>query len=123
MSGFRGRILRVNLTERKITVETSPKEWYRKYLGGKGLGYRYLLQDLSPGADPLGPDNELIFMTGPFAGTIVPTSSRLAVVTKSPATGTILISLVGGGVAAEIKYAGYDGIIVTGKASKPWSYM
>lgn len=119
MSGFRGRVLRVDLTERTFSVELPPKEWYLKYLGGKGLGYRYLLQDLSPGTDPLGPDNEIIFMTGPFAGTVVPTSSRLAVVTKSPATGTILISLVGGGVAAEIKYAGYDGIIVKGKASKP----
>ena len=119
MNGFTGKVLRVDLTQRKMTVEMPPEEWYIKYLGGKGMGYRYLLQDLDPHTDPLGPDNEIIFMSGPFAGTIIPTSSRMAVMTKSPATGTILVSLVGGGVAAELKYAGYDGIIVSGKASSP----
>ncbi|KJR48066.1 Tungsten-containing aldehyde:ferredoxin oxidoreductase [Desulfosporosinus sp. I2] len=119
MNGFTGKVLRVDLTLRKVTVEIPPEEWYIKYLGGKGMGYRYLLEDLAPHTDPLGPDNEIIFMAGPFAGTIIPTSSRMAVMTKSPATGTILVSLVGGGVAAELKYAGYDGIIVMGKASNP----
>jgi aldehyde:ferredoxin oxidoreductase len=78
-----------------------------------------MLQDVPAGVDALGPENEIIFMTGPFAGTIVPTSSRMAVVTKSPLTGTILMSLVGGSVAAELKYAGYDGVIISGKASAP----
>jgi aldehyde:ferredoxin oxidoreductase len=119
MNGYTGRVLRVDLTARKTTVENPPTEWYAKYLGGKGLGYRYLLEDLAANVDPLGADNEIIFMTGPFAGTIVPTSSRMAVLTKSPLTGTILVSLVGGSVAAELKYAGYDGVIVTGKASAP----
>lgn len=119
MKGYTGKILRVNLTDRKITVEAIPEEWYKKYIGGKGLGYRYLLEDLAAHVDPLAPENEIIFMTGPFAGTIVPTSSRMAVVTKSPGTGTILISLVGGSVAAELKYAGYDGLIVSGKAAMP----
>lgn len=119
MKGFTGKILRVDLTHRRVTVEMPPEEWYIKYLGGKGLGYRYLLQDLAPNTDPLGPDNEIIFMSGPFAGTLIPTSSRTAVVTKSPATGTILISLVGGSVASELKYAGYDGIIIKGRASSP----
>lgn len=119
MNGFTGKVLRVDLTQRKVSVEMPSEEWYAKYLGGKGLGYRYLLQDLAPHTDPLGSNNEIIFMSGPFAGTIIPTSSRMAVLTKSPATGTILVSLVGGGVAAELKYAGYDGIIVSGKASSP----
>ncbi len=119
MNGFTGKILRADLTNRKVTVEKPSKEWYKKYLGGKGMGYRYLLQDLSPNTDPLGTENEIVFMTGPFAGTIIPTSSRMAVLTKSPLTGTILVSLVGGGIAAELKYAGYDGIIVSGKAASP----
>ena len=77
MTGYTGKILRVNLTDRSVKVENPPQEWYAKYLGGKGLGYRYLLQDIPADVDPLGPDNEIIFMTGPFAGTIVPTSSRM----------------------------------------------
>ncbi|KLU62729.1 putative oxidoreductase YdhV [Peptococcaceae bacterium CEB3] len=119
MKGYSGKILRVDLGTREMRIEEPPRLWYEKYLGGKGLGYRYLLQDVDAKVDPLGPDNEIIFMSGPFAGTIVPTSSRLAVLTKSPATGTILVSLVGGGVAAELKYAGYDGIIICGRAASP----
>jgi len=119
VTGYCGKVLRVDLSTRKIVTEDLPEEWYTRYIGGKGLGYRYLLQDLPAGVDALGPENELIIMTGPFAGTIVPTSSRLAVVTKSPLTGGILMSLVGGSVAAELKYAGYDGVIISGRAAGP----
>lgn len=69
--------------------------------------------------DPLSPENEMVFMAGPFAGTLVPTSSRLAVLTKSPATGGVIATLVGGGVAAELKYAGYDGLIARGQSPVP----
>ena len=119
MTGYCGKVLRVDLSTRRIVTEDLPEEWYTRYIGGKGLGYRYLLQDLPAGVNALGPENELIIMTGPFAGTIVPTSSRLAVVTKSPLTGVILMSLVGGSIAAELKYAGYDGVIISGRAAGP----
>ena len=94
-------------------------EWARLYLGGKGLLFRYLFDEVSPGLDPTSPDNPLLFVTGPFAGTNVSTSSRLVVGCKSPATGTILDSYVGGSFAPEMKFAGYDIIILTGKASRP----
>ena len=89
------------------------------YIGGKGLGLRYLVDVISPDVDPLSPDNALIFMTGPLSGTAAPGSSRVCIVTKSPATGTFLDSHMGGFFGAEIKYAGYDGIVITGRAPKP----
>jgi aldehyde:ferredoxin oxidoreductase len=119
MTGYCGKVLRVDLSTRKIVTEDLSEEWCTRYIGAKGIGYRYMLQDVPAGTDPLGPENEIIFMTGPFAGTIVPTSSRMAVVTKSPLTGAILMSLVGGSVGPEFKYAGYDGVIISGRASAP----
>ncbi len=94
-------------------------EWARLYIGGKGLLFRYLLDEVAPGLDPWSPANPLVFMTGPFAGTAVSTCSRLVVGCKSPATGTILDSYVGGSFAPELKFAGYDVLIVTGRAPEP----
>jgi aldehyde:ferredoxin oxidoreductase len=88
-------------------------------VGGKGLLLRYLFEELQPGIDALAPGNPLILATGPFAGTAAATCSRLAVGCKSPATGTLLDSYVGGSFAPELKFAGYDAVIVTGKAPHP----
>lgn len=119
MNLYSGKILRVNLTNKKAEFEDLNQDWADQYIGGKGLGFRYLMEEIEPKIDPLSENNELLFFTGPFAGTIVPTSSRLAVISKSPATGAILDSYVGGSIAAEIKYAGVDGIIIEGKSKSP----
>lgn len=119
MSLYMGKILRVDLTLEKVWTEDLNDQWAKKYIGGKGLGLRYLFDVSGPEVNPLSPENALIFMTGPLAGTAAPGSSRVCITTKSPATGTFLDSHMGGTIGAEIKYAGYDGIIITGKASAP----
>jgi aldehyde:ferredoxin oxidoreductase len=116
---YTGRVLRLDLLALTATVEALPQDWARLYVGGKGLLLRYLFDELPAGTDPLSPDNPLILATGPFAGTTVPTCSRLAVGCKSPATGTLLDSYVGGSFAPELKFAGYDVVVVTGKAPHP----
>ena len=118
-SSYAGRILRVDLNTGEINSEPLRTDWARDFVGGKGLAYRYLFEELAPRTDPLSPENVLLIFSGPLAGTIVATTSRTVVVTKSPATGTILDTYVGGAFASELKYAGYDGIIVTGKAISP----
>lgn len=117
--GYTGKILEVNLTTRATKIYSPKEEYLTKFLGGKGLGARILLDELEPDADPLGPENPLIFATGPLTGTRAPTSGRFCVVTKSPATGLFLDSQIGGYFGAEMKFAGYDIIIVTGKSEKP----
>lgn len=119
MYGYTGQILRVNLSTNKVTVEELNMEWARAYLGGKGLGFRYLFEAIPPKIDPLSADNPLIFMTSPLTGTIISSTGKITVITKSPATNTILDSSMGGMIAAELKYAGYDALIVEGKAPKP----
>ncbi len=117
--GYTGKILRVDLTTGKIATEPINREWAKHHIGGKGLGARYLFEELKPGVDPLSPDNVLMIWTGPLVGTMVPLTSRYAVITKSPLTGTFLDSYAGGYFGPELKYAGFDAIIIKGKASKP----
>ena len=119
MDFYTGCVLRLDLAAQAATVEPLREDWARLYVGGKGLLLRYLFDELAPGTDALGPDNPLILATGPFAGTTVATCSRLAVGCKSPATGTLLDSYVGGSFAPELKFAGYDAVVVTGKAPHP----
>lgn len=116
---YTNKVLRVDLTTGKATTEPLNMEWARDYLGGKGLSIKYLYEELKPGIDPLAAENKLILMTGPLTGTIVPNSGKLAIASKSPATGTILDCSIGGHVAAELKYAGYDAVIIEGKAKEP----
>ncbi len=117
--GYTGKVLRVDLTNEKISTEPLNKEWAKQYIGGKGLGAKYLFEELKPGTDPLSPENILSVWTGPLVGTLVPLTSRYVIVTKSPLTGTFLDSYAGGFFGPEIKYSGFDGMIITGKASKP----
>jgi aldehyde:ferredoxin oxidoreductase len=117
--GYTGKVLRVDLTSEKIATEPLNREWAKRFIGGKGLGARYLFEELKPGVDPLSPDNVLMIWTGPLVGTMVPLTSRYAVVTKSPQTGTFLDSYAGGYFGPELKYSGFDGVIIKGKANKP----
>lgn len=89
--GYQGKILRVDLTNEKITTEPLNKEWAKQFIGGKGLGARYLFEELKPGTDPLSPDNILSIWTGPLVGTLTPLTGRYVLVTKSPLTGTFQI--------------------------------
>lgn len=116
--GYSGKFLMVDLTYRSVKVVPVPDWLKQEFVGGKGFGAK-LLYDLNPaGVDPLSPENRLMFMTGPLTATSAP-SMRACVVTKSPLTGTYLDSFFGGHFGPEIKYAGYDGIIITGRAAAP----
>jgi aldehyde:ferredoxin oxidoreductase len=119
MSGYIGKMLRVNLSARTVKVEPLDLPTARKFIGGRGLGTRIFMDEVSPTVDALSPENKLIFITGPLTGTSTPTGGRYMVVTKSPLTGTIASSNSGGYWGPELKFAGYDGIIFEGKASSP----
>lgn len=113
------KVLRVNLTEGSCSVEPLNMEWAAKYLGQRGLASKYLIEEIDPKCDALGPDNKLIMTTGPLTGTMASTGGRYSVVTKSPLTGCIACSNSGGYIGAEIKSAGWDMIIFEGKSPKP----
>lgn len=117
--GFMGQILRVNLSTGKIAAEPINLEKARKYLGGAGLATRYLFDETPVGADPLGPDNPLIFMTGPLTGTASASASRYSVVAKSPQTGIWGQANSGGTFGPAMKRSGYDGVIFEGISPKP----
>ena len=116
---WQNKIARVNLTDGSITTEPLNRQWADDYLGARGLGSKYLWEEMDPAADPMGPDNVLIFATGPLTGTMASTSGRYVVVTKGPLTGAIACSNSGGKFGAELKYAGYDLLIIKGRAKKP----
>lgn len=117
--GYAGQVLRINLTDKRAMVEPLPEEIAQNYMGGAGFGIKYLADEVAPHTDPLGPDNKLIFAVGPFTGSTIPSTSRLSVTSKSPQTGTVGVALSGGYFPAEMKFAGYDIIIVEGKADEP----
>lgn len=119
MYGYKGKILRVNLKEKTTKVEELDLEKAKKYIGGRGLGTKILSEEIDPNVDPLSPENKLIIITGPLTGTPTPTGGRYMVVTKSPLTGTVACSNSGGYWGAELKFAGYDAIIVEDKADSP----
>ena len=117
--GFNGQILRVDLTKRRIDVEKPDEIFYRKYFGGRNMASYYLLKELQPRVDPLSPENILIFAASPITGVPVPGVCRYSVASKSPLTGAYGESEAGGFWGPELKFAGYDAIIVRGKASDP----
>jgi aldehyde:ferredoxin oxidoreductase len=125
MYGWTGTVLRVDLTRGVITKEPLNPEWARDYIGGRGLGAKYLYEEMDPTVDPLGPDNKMIFATGPLTGTSASCGARYMVITKGALTGTITTSNSGGHWGPELKFAGYDLVIVEGRADKPcylWIY-
>jgi aldehyde:ferredoxin oxidoreductase len=121
MNGWVGKILRVDLT--KGEIETIPtNKFVPKYLGGRGLAARIYWEEIDPEVKALSPENKLIFTTGPLGGTLAPTSGRTSLVSKAPAAYPREVywrSNAGGHWGPELKYAGYDGLIVQGKATKP----
>lgn len=117
--GYTGSILHVNLTEQKLTIENPPEDFYRTYMGGAAIGMYYILKEMKPGIDPFSPENILTFMDSVVTGVPVPGQSRISVTAKSPISGAIGDSQAGGFFPAELKFAGFDGIVIRGKAPKP----
>ena len=118
LGGYAHCIAHFDLSDASISYKDIPEEWALKYIGGRGLGVRYVFEN-GPQVDPLSPDNLLCFMNGPLTGSEANMSGRLAVVTKSPLTGTVTDSHHGGWSAARLRWAGFDGLIFKGKAAKP----
>ncbi|MFH1230746.1 MAG: aldehyde ferredoxin oxidoreductase family protein [Planctomycetota bacterium] len=114
---YPAQILKINLSTQLVKTEIIKPDIYRQLMGGKGIGLWLLHRDLPPKTPPLAPDNLLIIATGPLTGTAAPTSGRCAVVTKGPATGFLLDSYCGGFLGSQIRYAGYDAVVISGKAS------
>ncbi len=117
--GFTGRILEINLTQNKIDEMATPIKWARKFIGGSGLAARILFPLLRPEIDPLGPDNPLLLLAGPFTGTKIPCGSRLTICSRSPLTKLWGECSIGGNLGARLRHAGYDGIFIKGRADKP----
>lgn len=116
---YGGSILFVDLTTRNVRLEKTPEGLKRQFLGGNGFAVKLLYDLVGPGIDPLGPGNALVFAVGPATGTLIPSSSRFVVGTKSPLTGLFFDSYAGGPWAEELKAAGCDALVVTGTASTP----
>lgn len=119
MKGYAGKILRIDLTDQTHENIRLEEKVARQFIGGKGLGAHLLLNELDKGVDPLSPASIIAFFTGPLTGTRAPSSNRYGAFFKSPLTGIWGESYAGGYLAPQMKRAGYDGIILTGKASSP----
>ncbi|MFH1646816.1 MAG: aldehyde ferredoxin oxidoreductase family protein [Chloroflexota bacterium] len=117
--GYAGKILRIDLSDKSVKEEKVPEALARQYLGGAGFAIKYLYDELKPGTSALDPANRLIFAVGPLTATGVACSSRMAVAAKSPLTGAMGLALAGGHFPAELKMAGYDMLIIQGRAEKP----
>lgn len=117
--GYNNRILMVNLSSGEIGLEHPGDAFYRRYVGGANLGAYYLLKNWKKGIGALDPENTIVFAASPLTGTPVPGFSRHSVVSVSPLTGTIVDSEAGGYFGPELKKAGYDAVVITGKAKKP----
>ena len=117
--GYAGTILYVNLTDLTIRKRPLGREFAQKYIGGRGFSARILLDEVKAGTDPYSPNNVVVIAAGPLNGTPIPSASRLVTATKSPLTGVLGDSNSGGYFAPEIKYAGYDAIVITGAAREP----
>ncbi len=116
---WHNRVLRVDLTHHTTHIEPLNEQWREDYLGSRGLGTKYLMEMMDPAADAMSPENVLIFATGPLTGTMASTGGRYAVVTKGPLTNAIACSNSGGKFGAELKFAGYDLLILEGKSETP----
>ena len=116
--GYGGRILRVDLTNRRHRMEPLDPSWIKPVIGGRAANTRRLIEELDIDCDPLGPENLLIFGIGPLTGSLLPASAYYTVTAKSPLTGILGDSAAGGQFAAEMKLTGFDQIVITGKADK-----
>ena len=121
--GVNGKLLRVDLTQKKTWVEDIPFYFVERGLGGKALGLKFLSQEKLNGDDPLSPSNKIILSTGLLTGTGAPTGAWLSLLTRSPLTGLLTASYTGGEFPVRLKMAGYDAIIIEGKAKEPLSLV
>ena len=119
LGGWTGTVLRVDLTAGRIVKEPLNEQWAREYVGGRGVAARYLYEECDPQVDPLSPENPLIFATGPLTATNASCGARYMVVTKGPLTGAMTTSNSGGKWGPELKYAGYDLLILEGESPEP----
>ena len=117
--GYVGKIARINLTEEKISFESLDLNMASKFIGASGFAIRFLIDEIDPTIDPFSPENKLIIMTGALTGTIVPGANKFAVAAKSPLTMGYGEAHAGGFWGVELKRAGYDGLIIEGRAEKP----
>ena len=114
-----GTVLHVDLSESKLWVEHPDESLYRKYGGGSAMGLHYILKEMAPGTDPLSPGNILTVFSAVPTGLAISGQSRVAVNARSPLTNAVGDSQAGGFFPASLKFAGFDGIVIRGKAKKP----
>ena len=119
MFAYRSKLLRINLSTRKVDSESIPLRDVKDFIGGRGFGIDYLYKETASHIDPLGEQNKLLLVPGVLAGTSVQGGSRWLVYCKSPLTGCVARACAGGDFAAWMKFSGYDLIIIEGKAQKP----
>jgi aldehyde:ferredoxin oxidoreductase len=119
MFAWKGKLLRIDLSRGNCSVEDIPPDLLRDYIGGRGAGLRILFDEMDPRTDPLGPENKLIFATGPLVGTGVPAGGRYIVVSKSPLSGAIANPCCGGYFGPNLKFAGYDLLVIEGQSPEP----
>ena len=122
MYGYSGKILHIDLTERKTWVESKPEEWYKVYIGGVSMASRLCWENIEVGCDPLSPGNPVCIANGIFAGTPVPVGGKYGLASKSPLTGFIGDSLSGSWFSIALKRAGWDGVVIHG-ASEDWVWV
>ena len=120
--GYTGKTAWVDLTKKEIDIQPTDLKLAERYMGGTGFGVKLLYDHLKPGSDPLGPENMLIFAPGPLTGTESPCSSRMSITGRSPLTGAVGMASSGGIFPAEMKFAGFDIIVIHGEAQEP-SYL
>jgi len=120
--GYAGKILEVNLTDLSFGIKPLPEDLIKNYLGGKGFGAKILYERLSAETEPLSAENLVVIATGPFTGTLTPTE-KTAICTKSPLTGIWLDTNSGGYFGPQLKAAGFDMVVIAGKADKPVSLI
>ena len=117
--GYAGKVLRIDLTRKRTRVSELERGLAARFLGGRGFNSKRLYDEVGPGTDPLGPENKLMFATGPLVGTMFSTASRFNVSAKSPLTGILGDSNAGGHFAPELKFAGYDQVVLEGRSRRP----
>jgi aldehyde:ferredoxin oxidoreductase len=119
MNGYMGKLLRIDLTNQTYKTEPLSEDLAKRYMGGVGFAFKYLYDEFKPGTQPLDPENKLIIAVGPLNATGAPCTNRMAVAAKSPLTNTIAAAYSGGHFPDELKKAGYDIVIIEGKAARP----
>ncbi|MCJ7696107.1 MAG: hypothetical protein MUO40_11895, partial [Anaerolineaceae bacterium] len=122
MYGYSGKILHIDLTEKRHWIEEKPESWYKLWIGGVSMATRLCWENIEPGCDPYSPENPICFANGIFTGTPVPVGGKYGLASKSPLTGVIGDSLSGSWFAIAMKRAQWDGIVVHGATDK-WIYV